>query len=447
MAALVGMRACFSSALQLSSPCLLNSSYKLCAVPLGRRNMAAEAKKTFSRDKPHVNIGTIGHVDHGKTTLTAAITKVLSEAGGARFKKYEDIDNAPEEKARGITINASHVEYSTANRHYAHTDCPGHADYVKNMITGTAQMDGCILVVAATDGQMPQTREHLLLARQIGVEHMVVFVNKADAVDDQEMLELVELEIRELLTEFGYDGEKTPVVIGSALCALESRQPEIGVDAVMKLLDIVDSYIPLPKRELDKPFLLPIETVYSIPGRGTVVTGTLERGLIKKGEDCEFVGHSRYFKTVVTGVEMFHQSLDRAEAGDNLGALVRGLKREDVRRGMVMCKPGSIKPHQKVKAQIYILTKEEGGRHKPFVSNFMPVMFSLTWDMACKVTLPNEKEMVMPGEDTSLTLTLRQPMVLEKGQRFTLRDGNRTIGTGLVTDILTVGDEDITNWG
>ncbi|CAL8273070.1 unnamed protein product [Lota lota] len=446
MAALVGMRACFS-ALHLSSPCLLNSSYKLCAVPLSRRNMAVEAKKTFSRDKPHVNIGTIGHVDHGKTTLTAAITKVLAEAGGARFKKYEDIDNAPEEKARGITINASHVEYSTANRHYAHTDCPGHADYVKNMITGTAQMDGCILVVAATDGQMPQTREHLLLARQIGVEHMVVFINKADAVDDQEMLELVELEIRELLTEFGYDGEKTPVVIGSALCALESKQPEIGVDAVMKLLDIVDSYIPLPKRQLDKPFLLPIEGVYSIPGRGTVVTGTLERGVIKKGEDCEFVGHNRHFKTVVTGVEMFHQSLDRAEAGDNLGALVRGLKREDVRRGMVMSKPGSIKPHQKVKAQIYILTKEEGGRHKPFVSNFMPVMFSLTWDMACKVTLPNEKEMVMPGEDTSLTLTLRQPMVLEKGQRFTLRDGNRTIGTGLVTDILTVTDEDMSNWG
>ncbi|XP_056435676.1 elongation factor Tu, mitochondrial isoform X2 [Gadus chalcogrammus] len=409
--------------------------------------MAVEAKKTFSRDKPHVNIGTIGHVDHGKTTLTAAITKVLAEAGGARFKKYEDIDNAPEEKARGITINASHVEYSTANRHYAHTDCPGHADYVKNMITGTAQMDGCILVVAATDGQMPQTREHLLLARQIGVEHMVVFINKADAVDDQEMLELVELEIRELLTEFGYDGEKTPVVIGSALCALENKQPEIGVDAVMKLLDIVDSYIPLPKRQLDKPFLLPIEGVYSIPGRGTVVTGTLERGVIKKGEDCEFVGHNRHFKTVVTGVEMFHQSLDRAEAGDNLGALVRGLKREDVRRGMVMSKPGSIKPHQKVKAQIYILTKEEGGRHKPFVSNFMPVMFSLTWDMACKVTLPNEKEMVMPGEDTSLTLTLRQPMVLEKGQRFTLRDGNRTIGTGLVTDILTATEEDMSNWG
>ncbi|XP_026180437.1 elongation factor Tu, mitochondrial [Mastacembelus armatus] len=446
MAALVGLRACFS-ALQLSSPSLLHSSFKLCTVPLSRRTFAAEAKKTYSRDKPHVNIGTIGHVDHGKTTLTAAITKVLSDAGGAHYKKYEDIDNAPEEKARGITINASHVEYTTANRHYAHTDCPGHADYVKNMITGTAQMDGCILVVAATDGQMPQTREHLLLARQIGVEHVVVFINKADAVEDKEMLDLVEIEIRELLTEFGYDGENTPVVIGSALCALENKEPDLGLNAVMKLLETVDNYIPLPKRELEKPFLLPIEGVYSIPGRGTVVTGTLERGVIKKGDDCEFLGHNRNFKSVVTGVEMFHKSLERAEAGDNLGALVRGLKREDVRRGMVMCKPGSIFPHQKVKAQVYILSKEEGGRHKPFINNFMPVMFSLTWDMACRITLPSEKEMVMPGEDTSLTLTLRQPMVLEKGQRFTLRDGNKTIGTGLVTDILTMTEDDKCNWG
>ncbi|CAK6963254.1 elongation factor Tu%2C mitochondrial [Scomber scombrus] len=447
MAALVGLRACFSG-LQLSSPSLLHSSFKLCAVPLSRRTFAAEAKKTYSREKPHVNIGTIGHVDHGKTTLTAAITKVLADAGGASFKKYEEIDNAPEEKARGITINASHVEYTTANRHYAHTDCPGHADYVKNMITGTAQMDGCILVVAATDGQMPQTREHLLLAKQIGVEHVVVFINKADAVEDKEMLELVEIEIRELLTEFGYDGDNTPVIIGSALCALENKQPELGVNAVMKLLEVVDDYVPLPKRELEKPFLLPIEGVYSIPGRGTVVTGTMERGIIKKADECEFVGHSRSCKSVVTGIEMFHKSLDRAEAGDNLGALVRGLKREDVRRGMVMCKPGSILPHQKVKAQVYVLSKEEGGRHKPFVSNFMPVMFSLTWDMACKITLPEDKEMVMPGEDTSLMLTLRQPMVLEKGQRFTLRDGNRTIGTGLVTDIMTMTDDDVSsNWG
>ncbi|XP_010766290.1 elongation factor Tu, mitochondrial [Notothenia coriiceps] len=446
MASLLGLRACFS-ALQLTSPSLLHSSFRLSAVPLCRRTFAVEVKKTYTRDKPHVNIGTIGHVDHGKTTLTAAITKVLAEAGGASFKKYEEIDNAPEEKARGITINASHVEYTTANRHYAHTDCPGHADYVKNMITGTAQMDGCILVVAGTDGQMPQTREHILLARQIGVEHVVVFINKADVVDDKEMLELVEIEIRELLTEFGYDGDNAPVVIGSALCALENRQPELGVNAVMNLLEKVDEYIPLPKRQLEKPFLLPVEGVCSIPGRGTVVTGTMERGVIKKGDECEFVGHNRSFKSVVTGIEMFHKSLDRAEAGDNLGALVRSLKREEVRRGMVMCKPGSILPHRKIQAQVYVLSKEEGGRHKPFVSNFMPLMFSLTWDMACRVTLPEDKEMVMPGEDTSLTLTLRQPMVLEKGQRFTLRDGNKTIGTGLVTDILTVTDQDLYNWG
>ncbi|XP_018582803.2 elongation factor Tu, mitochondrial [Scleropages formosus] len=448
MAALMGLRSCLSSALQLSTSWLLvHKSYRLCAVPLAQRGFAAEAKKVFVRDKPHVNIGTIGHVDHGKTTLTAAITKVLADAGGTRYKKYEDIDNAPEEKARGITINASHVEYVTPNRHYSHTDCPGHADYVKNMITGTAQLDGCILVVAATDGQMPQTREHLLLARQIGVEHVVVFINKADAVEDPEMLDLVEMEIRELLTEFGYDGENTPVVTGSALCALENRNPEMGAKAVLKLLEVVDNYVPLPKRELDKPFLMPIETVHSIPGRGTVVTGTLERGVIKKGDECEFVGHSRSFKSVVTGIEMFHQSLERAEAGDNMGALVRGLKRDDVRRGMVMSKPGSIKPHQKVKAQVYVLSKEEGGRHKPFMTNFMPVMFSLTWDMACRIILPGDKEMIMPGEDASLILTLRQPMVLEKGQRFTLRDGNRTIGTGLVTEILPITEEDQVNWG
>ncbi|XP_072273443.1 elongation factor Tu, mitochondrial isoform X2 [Pyxicephalus adspersus] len=414
--------------------------------PLLYRNYATEAKKTYTREKPHVNIGTIGHVDHGKTTLTAAITKILAEAGGAKFKKYEEIDNAPEEKARGITINASHVEYTTANRHYGHTDCPGHADYVKNMITGTSQMDGCILVVAATDGQMPQTREHLLLAKQIGVQNIVVFINKADAVDDKEMLDLVELEIRELLTEFGYDGENTPVITGSALCALENRDPELGINSIMKLLDAVDTYIPIPTRDLDKPFLLPVESVYSIPGRGTVVTGTLERGTIKKGDDCEFVGRGKYIKSVVTGIEMFHKNLDRAEAGDNLGALVRGLKREDVKRGMVMCKPGSIKPHQKVQAQVYILSKEEGGRHKPFVSNFLPVMFSLTWDMAVRVTLPEGKEMVMPGEDTSLIMTLRQPMVLEKGQRFTLRDGNKTIGTGIVTDILEIKPGDEEGW-
>ncbi|NP_001352289.1 elongation factor Tu, mitochondrial isoform 2 precursor [Homo sapiens] len=390
------------------------------ALPLLCRGLAVEAKKTYVRDKPHVNVGTIGHVDHGKTTLTAAITKILAEGGGAKFKKYEEIDNAPEERARGITINAAHVEYSTAARHYAHTDCPGHADYVKNMITGTAPLDGCILVVAANDGPMPQTREHLLLARQIGVEHVVVYVNKADAVQDSEMVELVELEIRELLTEFGYKGEETPVIVGSALCALEGRDPELGLKSVQKLLDAVDTYIPVPARDLEKPFLLPVEAVYSVPGRGTVVTG----------------------------IEMFHKSLERAEAGDNLGALVRGLKREDLRRGLVMVKPGSIKPHQKVEAQVYILSKEEGGRHKPFVSHFMPVMFSLTWDMACRIILPPEKELAMPGEDLKFNLILRQPMILEKGQRFTLRDGNRTIGTGLVTNTLAMTEEEKNiKWG
>uniref|UniRef100_V9KW97 Elongation factor Tu n=1 Tax=Callorhinchus milii TaxID=7868 RepID=V9KW97_CALMI len=417
--------------------------------PALTRGFAAEAKRTYLREKPHVNIGTIGHVDHGKTTLTAAITKVLAEAGGAQYKKYEDIDNAPEEKARGITINASHVEYTTPNRHYAHTDCPGHADYVKNMITGTAQLDGCILVVAATDGQMPQTREHLLLAKQIGVRHIVVYINKADAVPDSEMLDLVELEVRELLTEFGYEGENAPVVIGSALCALEGRAPEMGRDSVLKLLDVVDSYIPLPTRDLSHSFLLPIEQVYSIPGRGTVVTGTLERGIIKKGDECEFIGYDKNLRSVVTGIEMFHQLLERAEAGDNLGALVRGLKREDIRRGMVLCKPSTVQPHQRVSAQVYVLSQEEGGRHKPFMTNFMPVMFSLTWDMVCRVTLPPHKDMVIPGEDTALTLTLRRPMVLEKGQRFTLRDGNRTIGTGIVTGTLgppREGEEAI-RWG
>uniref|UniRef100_A0A8C8VFQ3 Elongation factor Tu n=1 Tax=Pelusios castaneus TaxID=367368 RepID=A0A8C8VFQ3_9SAUR len=437
-----GLRGCFSHYFLgvLGTVSLPSPASRLC--PLLLRSFSVEAKKTYVRDKPHVNVGTIGHVDHGKTTLTAAITKILAEAGSAKFKKYEEIDNAPEEKARGITINASHVEYATANRHYGHTDCPGHADYVKNMITGTSPLDACILVVAATDGQMPQTREHLLLAKQIGVQHMVVYINKVDAVEDQEMVDLVEMEIRELLSEFGYDGEKTPIVVGSALCALENRNPELGLKSVMKLLDAVDTHIPLPTRVLDKPFLLPIESIFSIAGRGTVVTGTLERGIIKKGDECEFVGHNRNLRSVVTGIEMFHQNLERAEAGDNLGALVRGLKREDVRRGMVMCKPGSIKPHKKIEAQVYILTKAEGGRHKPFVSNFVPVMFSLTWDMACRVTLPPEKEMVMPGEDTALTLTLRQPMILEEGQRFTLRDGNRTIGTGVVTKTLEATADD-----
>uniref|UniRef100_UPI00358E26B9 elongation factor Tu, mitochondrial n=1 Tax=Myxine glutinosa TaxID=7769 RepID=UPI00358E26B9 len=402
---------------------------------LNFRGYAVEAKKLFVRDRPHMNVGTIGHVDHGKTTLTAAITKILATSGDAKFKKYEEIDNAPEEKTRGITINASHVEYSTASRHYAHTDCPGHADYIKNMITGTSQMDGCILLVAATDGQMPQTREHLLLAKQIGIDHLVVFINKVDMVD-QDVLDLVELEIREVLTSYGYDGENTPVVCGSALCALEDREPQIGKEAVMKLLDAVDTFIPLPKRSLDLPFMVPIETTFTIPGRGTVVSGRVERGVIKKGAECEIIGYNKDTRSIITGIEMFHKSLDRAEAGDNLGALIRGLKRDDVRRGMVICRPGSMKPQQRVEAQVYVLSKEEGGRHGPFVNSFSPVMFSLTWDMSCHIELPPNKEMVMPGEDASLILTTRCPTALEPGQRFTLRDGKITVGTGVVTKIL-----------
>ncbi|CAO2583245.1 Elongation factor Tu, mitochondrial [Lemmus lemmus] len=420
------------------------------ASPFLCRGLAVEAKKTYVRDKPHVNVGTIGHVDHGKTTLTAAITKILAEGGGAKFKKYEEIDNAPEERARGITINAAHVEYSTAARHYAHTDCPGHADYVKNMITGTAPLDGCILVVAANDGPMPQTREHLLLAKQIGVEHVVVYVNKADAVQDSEMVELVELEIRELLTEFGYKGEEAPVIIGSALCALEGpiaslqqqRDPELGVKSVQKLLDAVDTYIPVPTRDLEKPFLLPVESVYSIPEEGKLQTLGQPPNDPFPCRSCTCLLPQTTFSPVFLGIEMFHKSLERAEAGDNLGALVRGLKREDLRRGLVMVKPGSIQPHQKVEAQVYVLSKEEGGRHKPFVSHFMPVMFSLTWDMACRVILPPGKELAMPGEDLKLNLILRQPMILERGQRFTLRDGNKTIGTGIVTDIPAMTEED-----
>ncbi|XP_030826691.1 elongation factor Tu, mitochondrial [Camarhynchus parvulus] len=379
-----------------------------------------KAKVAFVRDKPHLNVGTIGHVDHGKTTLTAAITKVLSAGGGAQFRPYEEIDSAPEEKARGITINAAHVEYSTPKRHYAHTDCPGHADYVKNMITGTAPLDGVILVVAATDGQMPQTREHLLLARQVGVRHVVVYLNKADAVPDPELLPLVELEVRELLSEFGFDGEKTPVVAGSALCALQDRDPDLGLNSILRLLEAVDSHIPQPPRDLERPCLLPIEAVHSIPGRGTVVT-------------C---------------IEMFHKSLEVAEAGDNLGALLRGLRREDVRRGMVAAQPGTLQPQQKVEAQVYVLSPQEGGRHKPFVSHYAPVMFSHTWDIACRVLLPPGKDLVMPGEDAALTLLLRQPMVLEQGQRFTLRDGARTIGTGVVAKVLPMGEGDKElSWG
>ncbi|KAG4077164.1 hypothetical protein HA402_016151 [Bradysia odoriphaga] len=406
------------------------------AVP---RRFYAE-KKVFERSKPHCNIGTIGHVDHGKTTLTAAITRVLSEKELADAKGYNEIDNAPEEKARGITINVAHIEYQTENRHYGHTDCPGHADYIKNMITGTSQMDGAILVVAATDGVMPQTKEHLLLSKQIGIAHIVVFINKVDAAD-KEMVDLVEMEIRELMTEMGYNGDNVPVVKGSALCALDGKSPEIGADAVLKLLEEVDQHIPTPVRDLDKAFLLPVESVYSIPGRGTVVTGRLERGIVKKGMECEFIGFGKTLKSTVTGVEMFHQILNEAQAGDQLGALVRGLKRDDVKRGFVMCKPGTCKANDQVEAQVYILNKEEGGRSKPFTSYFQMQMFSKTWDCAAQVQIPG-KEMVMPGEDAKLQLKLIKPMVLEEGQRFTLRDGHLTLGTGVVTKVLPALSEE-----
>lgn len=412
------------------STCLLSKR----SLSISSRLLAAPTeKKVFQRDKPHCNIGTIGHVDHGKTTLTAAITTVLSEKAMAKAKRYDEIDNAPEEKARGITINVAHVEYMTENRHYGHTDCPGHADYIKNMITGTAQMDGAILVVAATDGAMPQTREHLLLAKQIGVEHIVVFINKVDAAD-QEMVELVEMEIRELMSQIGYDGDNVPFIAGSALCALEGRNPEIGVNAIQKLMTAVDSYIPTPVRELDKPFLMPVENVYSIPGRGTVVTGRLERGIVKKGMECEFVGYSKSIKTTITGIEMFHQILEESQAGDQLGALVRGVKRDDIRRGMVMAKPGTMKAHDDLEAQVYILNKDEGGRSKPFTSFIQMQMFSKTWDCAAQVSLIG-KEMAMPGEDAKLRLCLLKPMVVEQGQRFTLRDGILTLGTGVITKI------------
>ncbi|XP_008203573.1 elongation factor Tu, mitochondrial [Nasonia vitripennis] len=391
-------------------------------------------KVVFARDKPHVNIGTIGHVDHGKTTLTAAITKVLSEKELAKAKNYNEIDNAPEEKARGITINVAHIEYQTEKRHYSHTDCPGHADYIKNMITGTAQMDGAILVVAATDGAMPQTKEHLLLAKQIGIEHIVVFINKVDAAD-AEMVELVEMEIRELMTEMGYDGDKIPVIKGSALSALEGKNPEIGSEAIMKLLEQIDGYVPVPVRDLDKPFLLPVEGTYSIPGRGTVVSGRLERGKLKKGQEVEFVGYNKQLKSTVTGIEMFHKILETAEAGDQLGALIKGVKREDIRRGMIMAKPGSVKAYDHVEAQAYILTSEEGGRKKAVQDHIQLQMYSKTWDCPAQVTIPG-KNLAMPGEDAKLDLKLLKNMVCEKGQRFTLRDGTVTVGTGVITNLL-----------
>ena len=393
------------------------------------------AKAKFERNKPHCNIGTIGHVDHGKTSLTAAITKVLAETGGATFTSYANIDKAPEERERGITISTAHVEYETTARHYAHVDCPGHADYVKNMITGAAQMDGAILVVSATDGPMPQTREHILLARQVGVPQMVVFMNKVDLVDDAEILELVELEIRELLSKYDFDGDNIPIIPGSAVCALEDKQPEIGHDAVLKLMEAVDSWIPQPARPLDKTFLMPIEDVFSISGRGTVVTGRVETGVVKVGEEVEIVGIKDTRKTTVTGVEMFRKLLDQGQAGDNIGALLRGVGREDVERGQVLCKPGSIKPHTEFSAEVYVLSKDEGGRHTPFFANYRPQFYFRTTDVTGTVELPEGTEMVMPGDNVSLGIKLIAPIAMDPGQRFSIREGGRTVGSGVVAAI------------
>jgi elongation factor Tu len=393
------------------------------------------AKEKFNRDKPHCNIGTIGHVDHGKTSLTAAITKVLAETGGATFTAYDQIDKAPEERARGITISTAHVEYQTQKRHYAHVDCPGHADYVKNMITGAAQMDGAILVVSAADGPMPQTREHILLARQVGVPALVVFMNKVDMVDDPELLDLVEMEVRELLSSYQFPGDDIPIIRGSALCALEGTKPELGHDAVLKLMEAVDSYIPQPDRPKDQPFLMPIEDVFSISGRGTVVTGRIERGVVKVGEEVEIVGIRDTQKTVVTGVEMFRKLLDQGEAGDNVGALLRGIDRDGVERGQVLCKPGSVKPHKKFKAEAYILTKEEGGRHTPFFANYRPQFYFRTTDVTGVVTLPEGTEMVMPGDNISFDVELITPIAMEEKLRFAIREGGRTVGAGVVAKI------------
>ena len=394
------------------------------------------AKAKFERNKPHCNIGTIGHVDHGKTSLTAAITKVLAETGGATFTAYDQIDKAPEEKARGITISTAHVEYETKNRHYAHVDCPGHADYVKNMITGAAQMDGAILVVSAADGPMPQTREHILLARQVGVPYMVVFMNKADMVDDKELLELVEMEVRELLSKYEFPGDDTPIVIGSALKAMEGDTSDMGEGAIMKLADALDSYIPEPKRALDGPFLMPVEDVFSISGRGTVVTGRVERGVIKVGEEIEIVGLKPTVKTVCTGVEMFRKLLDQGQAGDNVGILLRGTKREEVERGQVLAKPGSITPHTKFTAEIYVLSKEEGGRHTPFFNGYRPQFYFRTTDVTGSIELPKGTEMVMPGDNISITVQLIQPIAMEEGLRFAIREGGRTVGAGVVSKVL-----------
>ena len=394
------------------------------------------SKEKFERNKPHCNIGTIGHVDHGKTTLTAAITKVLAEKGGAEFSDYSDIDKAPEEKERGITISTAHVEYETEARHYAHVDCPGHADYVKNMITGAAQMDGAILVVNAADGPMPQTREHILLARQVGVPALVVFLNKVDKVDDDELLELVEMEVRELLSSYEFPGDDIPIVKGSALAALEGRDEAIGAEAIMSLMDEVDAYIPQPERPKDQPFLMPIEDVFSISGRGTVVTGRVERGIINVGDDIEIVGIKDTTTTTCTGVEMFRKLLDSGEAGDNVGVLLRGTKREDVERGQVLCAPGSITPHTKFKAEAYILTKEEGGRHTPFFTNYRPQFYFRTTDVTGVCSLPSGTEMVMPGDNVEMEVELIVPVAMEEKLRFAIREGGRTVGAGVVAAII-----------
>ena len=394
------------------------------------------SKEKFERTKPHVNVGTIGHVDHGKTTLTAAITKVLAKSGGATFLAYDQIDKAPEERERGITIATAHVEYATKNRHYAHVDCPGHADYVKNMITGAAQMDGAILVVSAADGPMPQTREHILLARQVGVPYIVVYLNKVDMLDDPELRELVEMEVRDLLKKYEFPGDKVPIIAGSALKALEGDTSEVGEGSILKLMDALDSYIPTPERALDKPFLMPVEDVFSIAGRGTVATGRVERGKVKVGEEIEIVGLRPTTKTVVTGVEMFRKLLDEGQAGDNIGALLRGLKREDVERGQVLAKPGSITPHTKFKAQIYVLTKEEGGRHTPFFKGYRPQFYFRTTDVTGTVTLPPNVEMVMPGDNIAIEVELITPIAMEKELRFAVREGGRTVGAGVVAEVV-----------
>jgi elongation factor Tu len=394
------------------------------------------SKEKFERNKPHVNIGTIGHVDHGKTTLTAAITKVLAETGGATFKGYADIDTAPEEKARGITINTSHVEYETANRHYAHVDCPGHADYVKNMITGAAQMDGAILVVNAADGPMPQTREHILLAKQVNVPSLVVYMNKVDQVDDEELLDLVELEIRELLSSYDFPGDDIPVIRGSALCALEGREDAIGKDSVTKLMAAVDSFIPEPKRDIDKPFLMPIEDVFSISGRGTVVTGRIERGIVKVGQEIEMVGIRDTTKATVTGVEMFRKLLDEGRAGDNVGVLLRGIARDDVERGQVLAHVGTVEPHTEFEVEAYILSKDEGGRHTPFFANYRPQFYFRTTDITGAVELLEGKEMVMPGDNVKMKATLINPIAMDEGDRFAIREGGRTVGAGVITKII-----------